>query len=152
ELSQMSMLSIVDLSHNCLTSIPLEFQQLSYTIKEINLSHNHLHEFPAAFFNLTNLEKLDLSCNRLHRLPDSTDQWDNFKSLKLFNLSGNELPEIPAGIYYFVVCFSFVVYSFCFFKQFKKALWICPNLEIMIFSENEISTLPSLEKLKICSP
>ncbi len=61
-------LSYLDLSWNCLTSLPSEIGKLS-NLRQFDISHNYLSSLPSEIDKLTQIEFLDCSSNRLTRAP-----------------------------------------------------------------------------------
>ena len=60
-----------------------------------NLSNNALISIPASLLQLSKLEKLNLSHNRINHLPD-VPQWS--PSMSMVDLSNNSLTTIPASL------------------------------------------------------
>lgn len=83
--------------------------------REVRLAEN-LSDFPRELFDLADsLELLDLSNNRLSRLPDD---FDRFQRLKILFLSNNDFETVPA------------------------VLAACPQLEMIGFKSNRIQHVP----------
>jgi hypothetical protein len=72
----------------------VEVSQLS-NLETLDLSNNRLNELPAELGQLTNLETLDLAYNRLTALPAELGQLTN---LKMLNLRSNDLTALPAEL------------------------------------------------------
>ncbi|XP_051889250.1 leucine-rich repeat-containing protein 59 [Pristis pectinata] len=87
ELAALPKATILDLSCNCLVTLPPEFCNLTHLIK-LDLSKNQLQELPSDFGRLLNLQHLDLYNNKLISLPVSFAQ---LKNLKWLDLKGNPL-------------------------------------------------------------
>ncbi|XP_069785491.1 leucine-rich repeat-containing protein 59 [Narcine bancroftii] len=87
ELAALPKATILDLSCNCLITLPPEFCSLTHLIK-LDLSKNQLQELPSDFGRLINLQHLDLYNNKLINLPVSFAQ---LKNLKWLDLKGNPL-------------------------------------------------------------
>uniref|UniRef100_A0A672LSL5 Leucine-rich repeat-containing protein 40 n=1 Tax=Sinocyclocheilus grahami TaxID=75366 RepID=A0A672LSL5_SINGR len=65
---------------------------VSYSSLLKDLSNNHLMDIPESLANLTNLVKLNLSCNKLKSLPPAISQ---MKNLRMLDCSRNQLESIP---------------------------------------------------------
>ena len=93
EIGQLTLLKVLWLDENQLTSLPAEIGQL-VSLKELNLRDNKLTSLPAEIGWLTALTMLDLSDNELTSLPAEIGQ---LTTLEL-NLGGNQLTSLPAEI------------------------------------------------------
>jgi len=61
----------------------------------LDLSKNKLEKIPESIGNLCSLQELVLSKNKLKKIPESIG---NLKNLQYLDLSGNELEKIPESI------------------------------------------------------
>ena len=96
EISQLSHLEVLDLSHGKLNDIPPELGQLS-RLEVLNLSHNQLSRIPPELGNLSNLNRLHLSSNQLSgNIPPELGALSSLENLRLDNnqLSGTIPPEL----------------------------------------------------------
>jgi len=79
----------------------IETNQLAVAIKNpalvvsLDLSNQHLTEFPVEILQMENLELLILSSNQLTHLPEDLSA---LKSLKIIEFSSNDFHEIPIGL------------------------------------------------------
>ncbi|XP_013405562.1 uncharacterized protein LOC106170298 [Lingula anatina] len=64
-------------------------------LKKLDLSKNHLNEFPLSIFTLERLIELDLSHSNITTIPPEVQQ---LKNLKKLNMSHNSLKEIQARV------------------------------------------------------
>ncbi|XP_078275804.1 PH domain leucine-rich repeat-containing protein phosphatase 1-like isoform X1 [Rhinoraja longicauda] len=64
-------------------------------LKSLNLSNNHMGEFPLAVCDLPTLSELNLSCNALRFIPTTVGSMDN---LQTFLLDGNHLNSLPSEL------------------------------------------------------
>ncbi|KAF3702944.1 Leucine-rich alpha-2-glycoprotein [Channa argus] len=96
--SDNSSLTWLDLSGNCLTSVPAALLQKLLNMENLDLSHNNLQELhPEALKNLHRLESLNLAGNKLISLKP-TIFTDNLKLSQLF-LQENQLQELPGKLF-----------------------------------------------------
>ncbi|KAI4467928.1 gtp-binding protein hflx [Holotrichia oblita] len=93
-------LRILDLSSNCIESLPIEFCNLP-SLSELNLSHNMFGKCSPKQWTwingmvARNLKQLNLCHNNLIFLPDSIIKLNNLITL---NLDHNQLTLLPSGI------------------------------------------------------
>lgn len=94
-LLELDNLKVLDLSENSVKALPEEMKNLS--LVELFLSGNQLEEIPLSmcYGNLANcLKTLDLSRNKLSRLPQTFCQFESLVQLKL---DCNQLQVLPRG-------------------------------------------------------
>jgi Leucine-rich repeat (LRR) protein len=84
----------INLGCNKLTSLPLEFGQIS-TLKSLWLDDNEFDEFPVSICRISGLEALRLSGNKISFIPDVIS---NLSKLEILALDNNDLSEIFEGI------------------------------------------------------
>lgn len=84
----------LDLSYNRISSLPDSFGYL-FHLRTLLLNNNRLQELPASFCLLLRIEKVDLSHNRLSHLPDEIGHMENLQSI---NVSYNELDSLPTSL------------------------------------------------------
>ena len=87
EISNLTWLNTLDLTHNGLTQLPIEIGNLVSLI-QLHLSGNQLDALPFEIVNLTSLETVDVSRNRLREFPSEIK---NLINLNHLNISNNEL-------------------------------------------------------------
>ena len=83
----------MDLSRNCLTSIPATLLELPNLISLI-LSHNCLSQLPQALMWSAKLSDLNLSHNRLFSMPKNVSA----PGITSLNLSRNSLNQVPSSV------------------------------------------------------
>lgn len=67
------------------------------TVTAINVSNNYLDTLHHGFFTLLNMSHLDISFNRIRRIPG---QIGNLRELVWFHADGNVLCELPSSLAY----------------------------------------------------
>ena len=87
EIGQLTLLRVLQLGDNKLTSLPAEIGQLT-SLMVLELRGNQLTSLPAEIGQLTSLEELNLSDNQLTSVPAEIGQ---LTSLKELDLSDNQL-------------------------------------------------------------
>lgn len=86
----------LDISSNSLTDIPIVVLQLP-SLRHLNLSQNKLERLPTdAPYNLPVLEELSLQNNRLESLPDALF---SLAALSIMDVSNNKLISLPANLW-----------------------------------------------------
>ncbi|KAI0237313.1 Leucine-rich repeat serine/threonine-protein kinase 1 [Lamellibrachia satsuma] len=87
----------LDLSENFLMSLACSLEDYwGQSLKKLRLTHNILQEISQSVCRLASLKELDLSCNKLRCLPNTT--WWECEELEMFNLSHNRLTNSTTPI------------------------------------------------------
>jgi leucine-rich repeat protein SHOC2 len=94
EIGQLTLLRVLNLNDNQLTSVPAEIGQLT-ALEHLDLSDNQLTSLPAEIGQLTSLKRLHLVGNQLTSMP--AEIWQ-LTSLEVLGLNGNQLTTLPAAI------------------------------------------------------
>ncbi|XP_059850318.1 E3 ubiquitin-protein ligase LRSAM1 isoform X4 [Hypanus sabinus] len=92
----LSLLKILDLHDNRLTSLPEEMGQLS-SLQVLNLEQNHLKSLPNSLTTLAQLQTLNLKGNRIRKLPETLS---GLKSLRTLDISQNQIHFLPQDLAY----------------------------------------------------
>ncbi|OHT05441.1 leucine-rich repeat-containing protein [Tritrichomonas foetus] len=91
-------LVILDLSNNSINSLPPKFPRLTKLI----LQRNNLEEIPVQFekplLGMKKLEHLDLSINKLSKIPDYFTEFQSIKRIDLYTNYLSDFPNFPPGI------------------------------------------------------
>ena len=84
------------LAKNHLTSLPDRIANM-YRIRRLDVSYNDLNEvsFPPQLMHIRSIVQLNISHNRLAKLPELILE---FKLLRTLNVSNNQLKDIPFGL------------------------------------------------------
>ncbi|XP_015125906.1 E3 ubiquitin-protein ligase LRSAM1 isoform X3 [Diachasma alloeum] len=94
-LSDLSLLTVLDLSDNEFTSLPSEIRFLT-SLEELYLQNNDLRKIPEELTELPNLISLNLSSNKLKSLPETMG---NLKTLNILDISKNQaVKELPKSL------------------------------------------------------
>ncbi|XP_034617986.1 PH domain leucine-rich repeat-containing protein phosphatase 1 [Trachemys scripta elegans] len=83
------------LNPNLSTTRGLSELQRFTKLKSLNLSNNHLGDFPLAVCSIPTLTELNVSCNALRSIPAAVGDMHN---LQTFLLDGNFLQSLPAEL------------------------------------------------------
>lgn len=94
KIAEAKMETFLSLSFLGLDELPASFNELTH-LQELNLTNNRLSVLPESLRQFIQLEVLVLSKNQLTKLPDWLGQ---FKQLKQLYLSGNYLNDLPISI------------------------------------------------------
>ncbi|XP_069481127.1 leucine-rich repeat serine/threonine-protein kinase 1 isoform X2 [Ambystoma mexicanum] len=159
----------LDLSANCLTSLPSILPWGLIHLRKLNLNENQLTELPhvkssdeilctrllevdvssnklsclsAGFLHLTNLQKLTATKNFLERLFDeeNASNWIGLRRLQEFDVSDNQLTELPALFMHCMKSLSCLNVCRNRLKVFPDP-WACP-LKYCRASRNALELLP----------
>ncbi|XP_051872670.1 PH domain leucine-rich repeat-containing protein phosphatase 1-like isoform X2 [Pristis pectinata] len=111
-------------------------------LKSLNLSNNHMGEFPFAVCDIPSLSELNLSCNALQFIPTAVGKMDNLQTILL---DGNCLSSLPSELGN-LKQLSYLGLSFNEFKNIPKVLEDLTAVERLCMSGNYLETL-SLQSL-----
>uniref|UniRef100_A0A674P364 protein-serine/threonine phosphatase n=1 Tax=Takifugu rubripes TaxID=31033 RepID=A0A674P364_TAKRU len=128
-------LTHLNLKHNFL-SADQRLQQFS-RLRSLNLSNNHLSQFPLAICDIPTLTEVNLSCNYLVSVPCSVGAMTN---LQTFLLDGNNLNELP-GELGSLQRLSYLGLSFNHFNHVPQILEQLPSMEKLCMAGNSLETL-----------
>ncbi|KAI9494448.1 hypothetical protein BDB00DRAFT_761845 [Zychaea mexicana] len=93
-LTSLTRLTLLDLSHNRLETLPSSIRQLKH-LRQLNLAHNRLAEIPNVIPSLKKLTYLDLSYNMFSDVPLSLSM---LKHLSYLDLSYSRIDAVPAEL------------------------------------------------------
>ncbi|XP_067825640.1 E3 ubiquitin-protein ligase LRSAM1 isoform X2 [Heptranchias perlo] len=93
-IQDLSMLKILDLHGNRLTSLPEEMGQL-LALQVLNVEQNHLKSLPSSLATLAQLQTLNLKGNRIRKLPESLS---GLRSLRTLDISQNHIQFLPQDL------------------------------------------------------
>lgn len=94
ELGQLLNLKTLDLHRNSIEKLPASIGCLK-ELKNLDVSGNELQLLPAELGELTLLQTINVNCNKLTEMPSVA----SLKNLSRFDVSHNQLSELPDGIY-----------------------------------------------------
>ncbi|XP_078082206.1 E3 ubiquitin-protein ligase LRSAM1 [Mustelus asterias] len=93
-IQDLSMLKILDLHDNQLTSLPEDMGQM-VSLQVLNVEQNHLKFLPNSLATLTQLQTLNVKGNRIRKLPESLS---GLRSLRTFDISQNRIQILPQDL------------------------------------------------------
>ncbi|ELK24186.1 Leucine-rich repeat serine/threonine-protein kinase 1 [Myotis davidii] len=165
----------LDLSANCLASLPSVVPWGLINLRKLNLSDNHLGELPGVqssdeiicsrllevdvssnklahlppgFLHLSKLQKLTASKNYLEKLfeEESATNWIGLRKLQELDVSDNKLTELPATFLHSFKSLHCLNVSRNKLKVFPDA-WACPlALVYLKLQGNQLVAVPPPEK------
>ncbi|RHY91578.1 hypothetical protein DYB35_003156 [Aphanomyces astaci] len=114
----LSSLRTLNLRHNNLTSLPVDFVECFPLLEVLNVAQNHLSHLPPDMGSLQKLRKLFVQSNQLRSLPlsltgctkldqlfaqhnhlqDIPDEFALLSSLQILSVAHNELTTLPKGL------------------------------------------------------
>lgn len=140
-------LTVVDLSHNLLTTVPPELENCRGLLV-LNLSHNQIENIPPQMFiNLTDMVHLDLSGNKLETLPPQMRRLVHLTTLVLNHnpMLHAQLRQLPCMTSITTLHLRSTQRSL---SNFPSSLETLKNLEDVDLSYNEFTRIP--ESLYTC--
>lgn len=131
-------LTHLNLKHNFLPA-DQRLQQLQRfsRLRSLNLSNNHLGQFPLAICDIPTLTEVNLSCNYLASVPSSVGAMTN---LQTFLLDGNSLDELPNELGS-LQRLSYLGLSFNLFSHVPQVLERLASMEKLCMAGNNLETL-----------
>uniref|UniRef100_A0A672YLK3 PH domain leucine-rich repeat-containing protein phosphatase 2 n=1 Tax=Sphaeramia orbicularis TaxID=375764 RepID=A0A672YLK3_9TELE len=128
-------LTHLNLKHNFLPA-DQRLQQFS-RLRSLNLSNNHLGQFPLAICEIHTLTEVNLSCNYLASVPSSVGAMTN---LQTFLLDGNSLNDLPNELGS-LQRLSYLGLSFNQFSHIPQVLERLASMEKLCMAGNNLETL-----------
>ncbi|XP_026287619.1 leucine-rich repeat-containing protein 40 [Frankliniella occidentalis] len=159
-------LTVLDLSSNRITEIPLDIKKLEY-LTSLDLHDNSIDALPEEIGTLGRLEKLDISHNQLKKLPksfydlgelrtlslahnkiqDISEDLGNLYRLETLDLSHNDMATLPLGMGFLTALIKFDV-SHNHLSEVPPELSGLMGLTQLILSHNELTNVPPLGELR----
>ncbi|XP_037131598.1 PH domain leucine-rich repeat protein phosphatase 1 [Syngnathus acus] len=131
-------LTHLNLKHNFLPADQwLQQLQRFSRLRSLNLSNNHLGQFPLAICDIPTLTEVNLSCNYLPSVPGSVGAMTN---LQTFLLDGNSLTELPEELGT-LQRLSYLGLSFNQFGHVPQVLERLACMEKLCMAGNNLETL-----------
>ncbi|XP_077472011.1 PH domain leucine-rich repeat-containing protein phosphatase 1 isoform X1 [Stigmatopora argus] len=131
-------LTHLNLKHNFLPADQwLQQLQRFSRLRSLNLSNNHLGQFPLAICDIPTLTEVNLSCNYLPSVPSGVAAMTN---LQTFLLDGNSLSELPDELGS-LQRLSYFGLSFNQFGQVPQVLEQLASMEKLCMAGNNLETL-----------
>ncbi|KAI2662978.1 Leucine-rich repeat serine/threonine-protein kinase 1 [Labeo rohita] len=143
-----SRITVLDLSHNCLSSLPsvvpwglIHLRSLNL-LSYVNVCENELECLPLGLLHLGQLKRISAARNKLislFNIPNGTN-WIGLRKLQELDVSDNILTELPSSILHCLKTLSSLNISKNKLSSFPDP-WACP-LKICKASNNQIEVLP----------
>ncbi|XP_051943767.1 PH domain leucine-rich repeat protein phosphatase 1 [Hippocampus zosterae] len=131
-------LTHLNLKHNFLPADQwLQQLQRFSRLRSLNLSNNHLSQFPLAICDMPMLTEVNLSCNYLLSVPSSVGAMTN---LQTFLLDGNNLSKLPDELGS-LQRLSYLGLSFNQFSHVPQVLERLASIEKLCMAGNNLETL-----------
>lgn len=137
---------------------PRSFDVVLYSITRLDISNNSLVSIPLAVFQLQSLRVLNISQNRIDKLPvpvpsptkrgfrrksvNTEDLVYNCSVLEELYLHDNRLDQIPDAIFKLPSLVTLVV-SYNKLQQLPYSMWLAPKLKELNASFNLLKELPA---------
>lgn len=129
---------VLQISNHKLKEIPEEVFTLAENLRNLDLSKNKITRVPEDLSMFKFLKQLNLSTNMIQVLPESLA---NLKKLELLNVSFNSLASLPKSITT-LSNLKQVYLNDNKFKVFPKELIGLNNIEVVDLSNNKITEIP----------
>jgi serine/threonine protein phosphatase PrpC/Leucine-rich repeat (LRR) protein len=120
----------------------ISISSLSQKLKSIDLHSNQIKKVPKELFEISSLQKLDLSNNQISELPSSFSS----SNISKLNISGNPLHSFPNS---FPKSIKQLYASFCELNKIPECFSSLKNLQILIASNNHLITIPSFKSIQV---
>ncbi|KAF2075746.1 hypothetical protein CYY_002928 [Polysphondylium violaceum] len=135
-------LSILDLSNNQLSSIPIEVSELK-ELKVLNLSHNNLTNLPNEIGQLVKLTHLDIGFNFIETI--NTEAISNLVNLRILMMQRNYFNRLPTSLFAKLPLLeSFSISGSPCFHPLKQRVYeaIATRATKVDFSDSGVTCLP----------
>ncbi|XP_026752702.2 leucine-rich repeat-containing protein 58 [Galleria mellonella] len=120
-------------------SFPKCFNLTKCTLKELNLSGNHINFFPEQIMELTSLKYLYLGGNNIVNI--SKDIW-KLTSLQILSIGGNQISEVPESVGRLTTLQALVL-SDNQIEQLPASIANLKQLRSLLIHKNKLKTLPT---------
>ena len=134
-------------SHNSLTSLPSEVDQL-VNLRELFLHHNSFRDVPLCLCELPKLEILWLSSNKIQDIPPEIV---GLKSLRHLHLEHNQIDVFQEALCE-LQCLEVLYLNHNILRQVSRNIDKLPQLQRLYLNHNQITSVPDslcrLDKLK----
>ncbi|KAH0791441.1 Leucine Rich Repeat family protein [Histomonas meleagridis] len=134
--STVKAMSLINLSHNCIKSLPNSFPS-PHSITRINLSDNLLTEIPPTLLVSRTLEYFNISHNQITVLPEF-----KFNQIRDFNVSFNHLKELPNSFDNSTFLTTLNA-SFNELSDLPRSMVYCRRLTDLYLSSNKLKHIPN---------
>lgn len=128
----------LDLSGNCLTSLPSQIGSLS-KLESLRLNDNELKSLPKEIGNLRALINFECAYNALESLPDSICK---MRALMSLNLSCNRLESLPNDLHG-LKNLKFFYLEYNVLKMLSPSIGYLPKLVGLYLIGNDLTSLPN---------
>jgi hypothetical protein len=140
--------SRIVMNEKAITMVPSPSEKDSYSdLKELSLNYNQISWIPQNWFDhFTQIERLELTHNRLKTIPDSIR---GLKNLRFLCLDKNKIEKIPESIGELSQLFSLTL-SENNIETLPESIGNLTNLRSLHLSKNQLRILPqSMQNLQI---
>eukprot|EP01125_Pyxidicula_operculata_P012037 TRINITY_DN3943_c3_g1_i1.p1 TRINITY_DN3943_c3_g1~~TRINITY_DN3943_c3_g1_i1.p1 ORF type:complete len:673 (-),score=135.87 TRINITY_DN3943_c3_g1_i1:54-2072(-) len=140
KISNLQILTILDLSSNNISELPNEFYESCLDISTLNLYGNKISSLPDNFRNLTRLRQIYLGYNNITSFPFLDDCY--FGYLEELFLNGNPISQIPENIVDNAGSLRYLYLNNMKLKSIPHQIGQLAYLEQLDVSHNQLTTIP----------
>lgn len=155
QLPSMTSLTVLHMRNTSRTldNIPPSLDDL-HSLKDVDFAENGLPAVPEAIFKIRNLEKLNLSANKIEKINLADGEWENLRTL---NLNDNLLTALPQAIVKLQNLQRFYVsHNYLTFEGIPSGIGKLLQLTTLHLSYNKLELIPEgvsrcvkLQRLKL---
>ncbi|XP_061171593.1 leucine-rich repeat and immunoglobulin-like domain-containing nogo receptor-interacting protein 1 [Saccostrea echinata] len=137
-----SVIEILDLSHNNLTSLTKNDFEKFINLQKLYLNENKISDIEnGTFSSLVHLSVLNLSCNSLSTIKEGV--FCNLKSLSILYMKRNSIENLSLDVFHNVPKLQYISLAENGLYGFDACTFQIRSLRILVLDNNSLSSIPS---------